>query len=67
MLFCRLLASGIGTITVSLRYSIAGAYKRLYRKVNHTARGKVFRSKSSGLACMSTFAANMKVFSQQKN
>ena len=29
MLFCGLLASGIGTITVSLRYGIAGAYKHL--------------------------------------
>ena len=26
MLFCRLLASGIGTITVSLRYGIASTY-----------------------------------------
>ena len=30
MLFCSLLASGIGTITVSLRYGIAGAYKCLW-------------------------------------
>ena len=30
MLFCRLLACGIGTITVSLRCGIAGAYKRLW-------------------------------------
>ena len=30
MLFGHLLASGIGTITVSLRYGIAGAYKRLW-------------------------------------
>ena len=29
MLFCSFLASGIGTITISLRYGIAGAYKHL--------------------------------------
>ena len=34
MLFCRLLMSSIGTIAVSLRYGIAGAYKCLWpRKV----------------------------------
>ena len=31
MLFCSLLTSGIGTITISLWYGIAGAYKRLKR------------------------------------
>ena len=30
MLFCRLIASGIGTITANLRYGIAGAYKCLW-------------------------------------
>ena len=39
MLFCRLLASGIGTITVSVRYGIAGAYKRRWpRKSRMQAR-----------------------------
>ena len=30
MLLCRLLASGIGTITVSLQYGIMDSYKRLW-------------------------------------
>ena len=42
---CSVLASGIGTITVSLQYGIVGAYKHLWPRKGYVAQQNITSKK----------------------